>query len=462
MATVLVVDNEKNYLWMLDELLRGEGFDVVTCEKGTDALIVLREAMIDVLLTDLRMVEMDGMTVLEKAREISPATSTLLMTAYGTIERAVEAMRRGAYDFIVKPFENAHLIRTIHRAIERSVLVRENVRLSSSLVRRFHPDRLIGRSAGMLGVWNKIHRVTDSKSAVLICGESGVGKELVARAIHCNGLRSGRPFLAVNCSALTDSLAESELFGHEKGAFTGALSRHLGLFEQANGGTLFLDEIADLPMPLQAKLLRVLDSQEIRRIGSEKTFHVDVRILAATHRSLKSEVKEGRFREDLFFRLHVVQIDIPPLRERTDDIPQLAEAYLQGLVREGKARGKQFSQATIELLKRYRWPGNVRELQNAIAHAALMAPEDDIQPDDFPLELSATGEWEQSFNRILPDDAPLDSTLKTVERLMITRALARTGGIQARAADLLQISRSLLQYKLKTLSAPQTDPSTKK
>ncbi|MBS0184482.1 MAG: sigma-54-dependent Fis family transcriptional regulator [Nitrospira sp.] len=462
MATILIVDDEKNYLWMLDELLRGEGFDVVTCEKGTDALIVLREATIDVLLTDLRMAEMDGLTVLEKAREISPATSPLLMTAYGTIERAVEAMRRGAYDFIVKPFENAHLIRTIHRAIERSVLVRENVRLSSSLARQFHPDRLIGRSAGMLGIWNKIHRVTDSKSAVLICGESGVGKELVARAIHCNGLRSGRPFLAVNCSALTDSLAESELFGHEKGAFTGALSRHLGLFEQANGGTLFLDEIADLPMPLQAKLLRVLDSQEIRRIGSEKTFHVDVRILAATHRSLKSEVKEGRFREDLFFRLHVVQIDIPPLRERADDIPQLAEAYLQGLVREGKARGKQFSQATIELLKRYRWPGNVRELQNAIAHAALMALEDDIQPDDFPLELSATGEWEQSFNRILPDDAPLDSTLKTVERLMITRALARTGGIQARAADLLQISRSLLQYKLKTLSAPQTDPSTKK
>lgn len=462
MATILVVDDEKNYLWMLDELLRGEGFDVVTSKKGADALIVLREATIDVLLTDLRMAEMDGMTVLEKAREISPATSTLLMTAYGTIERAVEAMRRGAYDFIVKPFENAHLIRTIHRAIERSVLVRENVRLSTSLARQFHPDRLIGRSTGMLGVWNKIHRVTNSRSAVLICGESGVGKELVARAIHFNSTRSGCPFLALNCSALTDSLAESELFGHEKGAFTGALSRHLGLFEQANGGTFFLDEIADLPMPLQAKFLRVLDSQEIRRIGSEKTFHVDVRILAATHRDLKSAVKEGRFREDLFFRLNVVQIDIPPLRERADDIPLLAEAYLHGLVREEKVRGKQFSQATIELLKQYKWPGNVRELQNAIAHAALMAQGDEIQPDDFPFGLSATGEWEQTFDRILPDDAPLDSTLKAVERRMITRALARTGGIQARAADLLQISRSLLQYKLKTISDPPTDPSTKK
>jgi two-component system NtrC family response regulator len=461
-ATILIVDDEKNYLWMLEELLRGEGFGIVTSEKGTDALTMLGEATIDVLLTDLRMAEMDGMTVLEKAREISPATSTLLMTAYGTIERAVEAMRRGAYDFIVKPFENAHLIRTIHRAIERSVLVRENLRLSSSLARQFHPDRLIGRSAGMVKVWNKIHRVADSKSAVLICGESGVGKELVARAIHFNGSRCGCPFLAVNCSALTDSLAESELFGHEKGAFTGALSRHPGLFEQADGGTLFLDEIADLPMPLQAKLLRVLDSQEIRRVGSEKTFHVDVRMLAATHRDLRSEVKQGRFREDLFFRLNVVQIDIPPLRERADDIPLLSEAYLQGLAREGKVRGKQFSQAAMDLLKRYSWPGNVRQLQNAIAHAALMAQTHEIQSGDLPLEPSATGEWQQAFERVLPDDAPLDLTLKAVERLMISRALARTGGIQARAADLLGISRSLLQYKLKTLSEFPSDLSLKK
>lgn len=312
MATILVVDDEKNYLWMLDELLRGEGFDVVTCEKGSDALVMLRDATIDVLLTDLRMAEMDGLAILDKAREMSPATTPLLMTAYGTIERAVEAMRRGAYDFIVKPFESADLIHTIRRAIERSALVRENLRLSRSLAQEFRPDRLIGTSTGITGVWTKIHRVVDSKSAVLICGESGVGKELVARAIHFNGPRRGRPFLAVNCSALTDSLAESELFGHEKGAFTGALSRHLGIFEQADGGTLFLDEIADLPMPLQAKLLRVLDSQEVRRVGSERTFHVDVRILAATHRDLRSEVKQGRFREDLFFRLNVVQIDIPP------------------------------------------------------------------------------------------------------------------------------------------------------
>ncbi len=461
MATILVVDDEKNYLWMLDELLRGEGFDVVTCEKGSDALVMLRDATIDVLLTDLRMAEMDGLAILDKAREMSPATTPLLMTAYGTIERAVEAMRRGAYDFIVKPFESADLIHTIRRAIERSALVRENLRLSRSLAQEFRPDRLIGTSTGITGVWTKIHRVVDSKSAVLICGESGVGKELVARAIHFNGPRRGRPFLAVNCSALTDSLAESELFGHEKGAFTGALSRHLGIFEQADGGTLFLDEIADLPMPLQAKLLRVLDSQEVRRVGSERTFHVDVRILAATHRDLRSEVKQGRFREDLFFRLNVVQIDIPPLRERSDDIPLLAETFLQEFAREGKARGKQFSPATIELLKQYRWPGNVRELRNAIEHVALMAQDHDIQPDDFPLELSATGKWEQAFDRFLPADAPLNSTLKAVERFMIIRALTHAGGVQARAADVLKISRSLLQYKLKTLTDFQVDPSSK-
>jgi two-component system NtrC family response regulator len=457
MATILVVDDEKNYLWMLDELFREEGFDVVTCETGSDALVILRDATIDVLLTDLRMAEMDGLTVLEKARDVSPATTTLLMTAYGTIERAVEAMRRGAYDFIVKPFKKADLLRNVRRAIERSVLVRENLRLSHSLAHEFRSDRLIRTSTGMTKVWSKIHRVMDSKSAVLICGESGTGKELVARAIHFNGPRSGRPFLGVNCSALTDSLAESELFGHEKGAFTGALSRHLGLFEQANGGTLFLDEIADLPTPLQAKLLRVLDSQEVRRVGSEKTLHVDVRILAATHRDLRSEVKQGRFREDLFFRLNVVQIDLPPLRERPEDIPVLADTFLQSLAREGKARGKQFSQSTIEMLKRYRWPGNVRELRNAVEHASLMAQNHDIQPDDFPLELSATGEWEQAFDRIVPIEASLDSTLKSVERLMITRALARAGGIQARAANLLGISRSLLQYKLKNLSDSPSD-----
>ncbi len=459
MATILVVDDEKNYLWMLDELLRGEGFEVVTCEKGSEALLVLREATIEVLLTDLRMAEIDGLTVLEKAREISPMTTTLLMTAYGSIERAVEAMKRGTYDFIVKPFENADLIRTIRKAVERSVLVRENLRLSHSLAQEFHPDRLIGKSTGMIGVWHKIQRVVDAKSAVLICGESGVGKELVARAIHFNGPRRSRPFLAVNCSALTDSLAESELFGHEKGAFTGAQARHSGLFEQANEGTLFLDEIADLPMPLQAKLLRVLDSQEIRRVGSEKTFHVDVRIVAATNRDLKSQVKQGSFRKDLFFRLNVVQIDIPPLRERAEDIPLLAETYLHRLVKEGRVRGKRFSKEALDLLAKYSWPGNVRELQNAVAHAALMAQEDDIQSNDFPLELAASSEWQAAFERIIPLDAPLDSTLKAIERLMIFRALDRAGGIQARAAEFLKISRSLLQYKLKGLSDPPDNSS---
>lgn len=256
-GTILVVDDEKNYLWMLDELLRSQGYEVVTCEKGAQALTVLKESTVDVLLTDLRMAEMDGMTVLDKAWELCPTTSTVLMTAYGTIERAVEAMRRGAYDFIVKPFENSELLRSIRRAAERSVLARENVRLCRSLEHRHRLDTLVGCSPAMQAVVERIHRVAQAKSAVLIAGESGVGKELVARSIHFNGPRSGRPFLAVNCGALTDSLAESELFGHEKGAFTGAHARHLGLFEQANEGTLLLDEIGELPLPLQAKLLRV-------------------------------------------------------------------------------------------------------------------------------------------------------------------------------------------------------------
>jgi two-component system NtrC family response regulator len=449
MATVLVVDDEKNYLWMLDEVLRTEGFDVVTCEKGSDALVILREATVDVLLTDLRMAEMDGLVVLDKAREVSPATTVLLMTAYGTIERAVEAMRRGAYDFIVKPFENADLVRSIRRAIERSVLVRENARLSQSLAEHYHPDHLIGNSAAMTAVRNKIQRVKDSKSAVLISGESGSGKELVARAIHFTGTRSGRPFLAVNCGALSDSLAESELFGHEKGAFTGAYARHLGLFEQADGGTLFLDEVGELPLNLQAKLLRVLDTHEIRRVGSEKPVHIDLRLLSATNRDLKAEVQAGRFREDLFFRLSVVRIDVPPLRERPEDIPLLAEAHLQALIHEGNVRGRRFSPRARQLLAVYRWPGNVRELHNVISHAALMAQGEDIEPDDLPVELATSGDWAQALDRIIPQDAPLEPTLRAVEERMINRALAQAKGVQARAADLLKISRSLLQYKLK-------------
>lgn len=455
MATVLVVDDEKNYLWMLDELLQGEGFDVVTCEKGADALVVLRETKIDVLLTDLRMAEMDGLTVLEKAREISPATSALLMTAYGTIERAVEAMRRGAYDFIVKPFENADLVRSIRRAIERSALVRENVRLSESLAKHYHIEHVIGKSAVMKGVCDKIRRVTDSKTAILITGESGAGKEIVARAIHFNGPRSGRPFLAVNCGALTDSLAESELFGHEKGAFTGAHARHLGLFEQAQGGTLFLDEVGELPLNLQSKLLRVLDTQEIRRVGSEKSVEVDLRILSATNRDLKTEVQTGRFREDLFFRLSVVRIEVPPLRQRVEDIPLLAEAYLQGLSREGGVRGRRFSTSAQELLAGYRWPGNVRELHNVVAHAALMAQGEDIEPEDLPIELATNQDWERTLDRILPVDAPLEPTLRAIEDRMIARALAQSKGVQARAAEVLKISRSLLQYKLKHRQEPK-------
>ncbi len=458
MATILVVDDEKNYLWMLDELFQTEGYEVLTCEEGSQALALLRDGRVDLLLTDLRMVEMDGLVLLTQALGVAPHVSTIIMTAYGTIERAVEAMRLGAYDFIVKPFNNAELLRAVAKGIERTVLVRENLRLSQSLAHQYRFDKLVGKSAAMQSVFDKIKRVTHSKNTVLITGESGSGKELVARAIHFNGPRCGRPFLAVNCSALTDTLAESELFGHERGAFTGASARHLGMFEQANGGTLFLDEIADLPVSLQAKLLRVLDNQEIRRVGSEKVIEVDVRILAATNRDLKAEVKKGQFREDLFFRLTVVRIDVPPLRERPEDIPLLAGTYLQELVREGSVPGKRFSPATIDLLTRYRWPGNVRELQNAVAHSALMAKEEEIQPDDFPLELAASGEWLTALDRILPSNTSLDFTLKAIERHMIVRALACANGVQAKAAELLGISRSLLQYKLKVLGTLQDNP----
>jgi two-component system, NtrC family, response regulator len=459
MATIMVVDDEKNYLWMLRELFQSEGYEVLTCERAGDALPLLVEGRVDLLLTDLRMVEMDGMALLSRAREMSPATSTIIMTAFGTVERAVEAMRLGAYDFILKPFDNADLLRTIAKALERTVLLRENLRLSQTLSHHYRFDQLIGKSSLMQEVFEKIKRVAGSRSPVLITGESGSGKELVARAIHFNGPRFGRPFLPVNCSALTVSLAESELFGHERGAFTGATARHLGVFEQAAGGTLFLDEVAELPVALQAKILRVLDTQEIRRVGSEKVVPVDVRILTATHRDLKTEVQAGRFREDLFFRLNVVRIDVPPLRDRAEDIPLLAEACLKSLVKEGGVRGTRFAPAAIELLPRYSWPGNVRELENVVAHAALMATSEDIQADDLPLELTAAKEWLTALDRLLPAKAPLDDTLRAIERHLVHRALAQSNGVQAKAAELLGISRSLLRYKMKTLGEPSEPAS---
>ena len=455
MATILVVDDEKNYLWMLEELFQGEGYEVLTCERAEEALPLLAEGRVDLLLTDLRMAEMDGMALLGRVREMSPASSTIIMTAFGTVERAVEAMRLGAYDFILKPFNQADLLRTVAKALERTVLLRENLRLSQTLSHHYRFDQLIGKSSLMQEVFEKIKRVAGSKSPVLITGESGSGKELVAHAIHFNGPRCGRPFLPVNCSAMTVSLAESELFGHERGAFTGATARHLGVFEQAAGGTLFLDEVAELPVALQAKLLRVLDTQEIRRVGSEKAVSVDVRILAATHRDLKTEVHAGRFREDLFFRLNVVRIDVPPLRDRADDIPLLAEACLRNLVKEGGVRGTRFAPTAIELLVRHPWPGNVRELENVVAHAALMAKSEEIQPGDLPLELTAAKEWLAALDRLLPAKSPLDATLTAIERHLVHRALAQSNGVQAKAAEILGISRSLLQYKLKVLGEPE-------
>jgi two-component system, NtrC family, response regulator len=457
MSTILVVDDEKNYLWMLDEVLREEGYDVLTSNSAAKAILMLKEESIDVLLTDLRMTGMDGMALLSQAREVSPTTSAILMTAYGTIERAVEAMREGAYDFIVKPFDNADLLRAIHKANERSTLLRENVRLSQALTGRYHFDAVPGSSSAMQAVYDIITRVTDSKATVLISGESGSGKEVVARTIHFNGPRRGRPFLALNCGALTETLAESELFGHERGAFTGATTKHAGLFEQANGGTLFLDEIGELPLSLQAKLLRVLDSQEIRRVGGEKSIQIDARILAATNRDLQSEVQHGRFREDLLYRLSVIRIEVPPLRDRKEDIPLLAKTYLEQLRQEGSTRGQRLSPQALDYLLHHRWRGNVRELQNAIAYAALMAKEEDIQPEDFPVELTSTSDWVSTLGRLLPPDAPLDATLKAIEGYMINRAMTMGHGVQAKAADVLQISRSLLQYKIK----PQPSTRTK-
>jgi two-component system NtrC family response regulator len=457
MATVLIVDDEPNYCWMLSELLQQVGHETVTAAKSVEALEIIRLGDVDVLVTDLRMAETDGMQLLAQARTVAPWLSVIIMTAYGTVDRAVEAMRLGAYDFILKPFDNRAMIQAIGKAAERTTLVRANMRLTQTLEAQYRFDHLVGSSPSMHAVFDRIRRVCETKTTVLITGESGSGKELVARAIHFNSPRCGHPFLAVNCSALPETLAESELFGHQRGAFTGAIGTHVGLFEQARGGTLFLDEIGELSLALQAKLLRVLDTQEIRRVGSSSAISVDARIVAATNRDLKAEVKAGRFREDLFFRLNVVKIDVPPLRERPEDIPLLAETYLQQLVKEGASRGKRLAPETIAYLVRYPWPGNVRELHNAVAHASLMARSEDITPEDFPLEVVAGTDWVAGLDRVIPNATPLDAVLRAVERHLIQRALERANGVQAKAAERLGISRSLLQYKLKHIGKDDSE-----
>jgi two-component system NtrC family response regulator len=448
MDTILIVDDEKNYLVVLEALLSAEGYEIITADNVRDALRLMEESDLDLVLTDMKMPGMSGMDLLVESKRRKPEVPVIMMTAYGTIEMAVEAMKKQAYDYITKPFQNEELKLTIKKALENYRLIKENRRLSEALSERHRYRNIIGKSRPMLQIYDLIDKVAQSKASVLITGASGTGKELIAKAIHYEGPRRGRPFISVNCGALTETLLESELFGHEKGAFTGAVALKKGRFELADGGTLFLDEVGDMPPSLQVKLLRVLQEMEFERVGGTKTLKVDVRVLSASNRNLKEDVSSGLFREDLYYRLNVIHIDVPPLRERLEDIRLLVNHFIEKYRKDEGKDKIELSPEVWQTLYAHSWPGNIRELENIIERAVVLNSDGVIELKDLPAEFSKRRE-ELDVDRFVPPDAPLQTVLEEVEEKMIRRALRQSDNVQSHAAERLGITKSLIQHKMK-------------
>ena len=449
METILIVDDEKNYLLVLSAVLEEEGYEVLTAVSGAEALEVLASSEPDLVLTDMKMPGMDGIELLERIKARDPDLPVIMMTAHGTVDKAVEAMQKGAYTYLLKPFDNERLILYVRKAISLFQVIQENRRLRRAMQSQYRFGQLIGKSRSMQAVFDTVEKVAPSGATVLIEGESGTGKELVAKAIHFNSPRRDKPFVAVSCSALAETRLESELFGHEKGAFTGAVATRKGRFELAHGGTLFLDEIGELSAGLQVKLLRVLQERSFERVGGMRPITVDIRLIAATNRNLKEEVARGRFREDLFFRLNVVHIVLPPLRERREDIRLLVNHFLEKYAAERKSGVpvKGLSPEVERLFYEYDWPGNVRELENVIERVMVLCPREIVTPADLPADFA-----QSSANLLqlgIPKDARLYETLEAVEKAMIERALRLCHNVQAHAAELLGITRSGLNQKIR-------------
>ena len=443
-ARILVVDDDGVARELLADALKKEGYEVEAFSSGEEAIERGRRGQIDLVLTDLKMGTVDGLTVLREFKRFSPDTSIVLLTSFGSLEGAIEAIKQGAYDYLAKPFKKEEIKLVVQRSLDHSQLVRENTRYRDELKGREDWSPLVGSSPAMLEVYKLVARVSEGRSTVLLQGESGTGKELIARAIHANSPRREKPFIPVNCGALPDTLLESEMFGYEKGAFTGAMGTKAGLFEAANGGTLFLDEIGDLSPALQVKLLRVMQDQEVRRVGGTTSLKVDVRIIVATNRDLEQFVKEGKFRDDLFYRLNVVRITLPTLAERKEDIPMLAHHFLQKYAG-GSARAvRGFLPDTMALLKQYRWPGNVRELENAIERAVSLSHGPLLTPDDLPAALRQFGSQFGDRTEVSDQHDEVCLTLEEVEKRHLIRVLKETKGNKVRAAKILGIDRRTL------------------
>jgi two-component system, NtrC family, response regulator AtoC len=450
MATILIVEDEPKMLRLLDLNLKEEGYATHTASDAEAGLNVLRQEKVDLVLTDLKLPGMNGLEFLQAVKRANATIPVILITAYGSVETAVEAMKAGASDYVLKPFSLEEIKLLVTRELDVRSLREENRTLREALGRRYEFKNIIARSAAMQEVLAKVEQVAPTNSTVLLGGESGVGKDLIARAIHQHSRRAAGPFIKINCTAIPENLLESELFGYEKGAFTGAVTAKPGKFELADKGSIFLDEIGDVPGTIQVKLLRVLQEREFERLGGTKTLKVDVRVVAATNQDLRAALEQGTFREDLYYRLNVVPISIPPLREHREDIPYLADFFLERFARDSGKPLNGITPAAMKLLADFHWPGNVRELENIIERAVVMAAGGKIEVGDIQLDIAPPKSTAQGAAAFLPEG----KTLESFEDDLIREALRRAGGNKSQAARFLGLSRNALRYRLAKIGVP--------
>ncbi len=443
--TILTIDDEENIRNGLADNFELEGYEVKQAANGADGLNLIAEGGIDLVITDLRMDGISGAEVVQRVTTEYPGIPIIVLTGHGSIDDATAALKAGAFDFLTKPLDLDHLNKIVKNALHGKLLAEENRKLQEKLLKSQSPDEMIGKSDSLNRVRQMISKAAPTKASVLITGESGVGKELVARAVHEQSDRAGKPFIVVHCAALSETLIESELFGYEKGAFTGAEALHKGRFELADGGTIFLDEIGEVNLATQVKLLRVLQEHVFERVGGEKSIEVDVRVVAATNRNLEEQVKAGQFREDLFYRLNVVRIEMPALRERMDDIPLLMHSFLREFNIENKKNIKGFDKASKAAMIKYAWPGNIRELKNAVESAVVMCTGEEIKMEDLPRSIRSQGE--ETVISI-----PIGITMDEAEKIIIQENLAANKGNKSRTADVLGIGRKTLHRKLEELN----------
>ena len=445
--SILVVDDDHAHRTMLKTLLSGWGYGIEEADDGETAMEKVKKRPFDLILMDIRMVKVSGLEALSEIKFYNPAIPVIIMTAFSSVETAVEALKNGAYDYLTKPLDFDELRLILDRAMDHRMLKEENRALKETLGKKFDTGNIIGRSNIMVSLLESVARVAPSEATVLITGESGTGKELIAGAIHYNSSRKEGPFIKINCAAITESLLESELFGHEKGAFTGAHRQKDGKFRQADGGSVFLDEVSEMPLSMQVKLLRVLQERELVRVGGEETLPVDVRVIAATNKPVMKEIEEGRFREDLYYRLNVIALNVPALRDRREDIPLLASHFLTLFTEKNRRSMKGFSPQAMDCMLQYLWPGNVRELMNAVERSVVMSRHEYIDTEELPLEIkecTPDKDHTPAFSNSL-----MDISLVEMEKQTILRTLESTGGNKSEAARRLGITRKTLHKKLK-------------